>query len=96
MRHNAIRDTAASFLREAKFKDVRIELALLTVQPSSFSRKTNTQDGAGIDVAAVGLYAPFSSKSHFGLLTVRCLSYIVHGSPLFFLFFISIIIMACG
>ena len=59
MRHNAIRDTAAFFLREAKCKDVRIEPALLTVQPSSFSRKTNTQDEARLDVAAVGLYAPF-------------------------------------
>ena len=59
MRHNAIRDTAAFFLREAKCKDVRIEPALLTVQPSSFLRKTNTQDEARLDVAAVGLYAPF-------------------------------------
>ena len=32
MRHNAIRDTAAFFLREAKCKDVRIEPALLTDQ----------------------------------------------------------------
>ena len=53
MRHNAIRDTAAFFLREAKCQDARI------VQPSSFSRKTNTQDEARLDVAAVGLYAPF-------------------------------------
>ena len=59
MRHNAIRDTAAFFLQEAKCKDVRIEPALLPVQPTSFSRKTNTQDEARLDVAAVGLYAPF-------------------------------------
>ena len=39
--------------------DVRIEPALLTVQPSFFSRKTNTQDEARLDVSAVGLYAPF-------------------------------------
>ena len=30
---------------------------------------------------------PFTSKSHFGLLAVRCLSYMGWGSPLFFLFF---------
>ena len=59
MHHNTIRDTAAFFFREAKCKDVRIEPTLLTVQPSSFSRKTNTQDEARLDVAAVGLYAPF-------------------------------------
>ena len=59
MRHNAIRDTDAFLLREAKCKGVRIEPALLTVQPSSFSRKTNTQDEARLDVEAVGLYAPF-------------------------------------
>ena len=59
MRHNAIRDTAAFFLQEEKCKDVRIEPALLPVQPTSFSRKTNTQDEARLDVAAVGLYAPF-------------------------------------
>ena len=41
------------------FPSRRIEPAILTVQPSSFSRKTNTQDEARLDVAAVGLYAPF-------------------------------------
>ena len=30
--------------------------------------------------------APFTSKSHFGLLAVRCLSYMGWGSPLFFFF----------
>ena len=59
MRHNAIRDTAAFFLQEAKCKDVRIEPALLPVRPTSFSRKTNTQEEARLDVAAVGLYGPF-------------------------------------
>ena len=32
--------------------------------------------------------APFTSKSHFGLLAVRCLSYMGWGSPLFFLLLI--------
>ena len=54
-----IRDTATFFLQEAKCKDVRIEPALLPVRPTSFSRKTNTQEEARLDVAAVGLYAPF-------------------------------------
>ena len=31
--------------------------------------------------------APFTSKSHFGLLAVRCPSYMGWGSPLFFFFF---------
>lgn len=30
--------------------------------------------------------APFTSKSHFGLLAVRCLSYMGWGSPLFSFF----------
>ena len=38
--------------------NVRIEPALLPVRPTSFSRKTNTQKEARLDVAAVGLYAP--------------------------------------
>ena len=29
---------------------------------------------------------PFTSKSHFGLLAVRCLSYMGWGSPLFLFF----------
>ena len=33
--------------------------------------------------------APFTSKSHFGLLAVRCLSYMGWGSPPFFSFFYS-------
>ena len=57
--HYYLRYTTAVFLRKAKCKDVRIEPALITVQPSSFSRKTNSQDEGRIDVAAVWLYAPF-------------------------------------
>jgi len=34
--------------------------------------------------------APFTSKSHFGLLAVRCLSYMGWGSPLFSFFFIAL------
>ena len=34
--------------------------------------------------------APFTSKSHFGLLAVRCLSYMGWGSPLFFVFFLFV------
>ena len=37
--------------------------------------------------------APFTSKSHFGLLAVRCLSYMGWGSPFFFfLLFIKLLI----
>ena len=49
----------------SKVKDARIEQALLTVQSSSFSRKTNTQDESRLDVAAVGLYAPFERTRTF-------------------------------
>ena len=35
--------------------------------------------------------APFTSKSHFGLLAVRCLSYMGWGSPLFFFFFTTLL-----
>ena len=31
--------------------------------------------------------APFTSKSHVGLLAVRCLSYMGWGSPFFLFFF---------
>ena len=53
MRHNAIRYTAAFILREARCKDVRIEPALLTVQQSSFSRKTNPQDEGRLNVSVL-------------------------------------------
>ena len=35
--------------------------------------------------------APFTSKSHFGLLAVRCLSYMGWGSPLFSFFSLILI-----
>ena len=59
MRHDAIRDTVAYFLREAKCKDVRTEPSLLPVNAENFSKQTNTQDEARLDVSAVGVYAPF-------------------------------------
>ena len=59
MRHNAIRDTVAYFLREAKCKDVKVEPMLLPVNAANFSYRTNTQDDARADVSAVGVYAPF-------------------------------------
>ena len=59
MRHNAIRDTVAYFLREANYKDVKVEPMLLPVNAANFSNKTNTKDEARLDVSAVGVYAPF-------------------------------------
>ena len=59
MRHNAIRDTFAYFLKEAKCKDVRVEPSLLPVNAAQFSRNTNVQDEARLDISAVGVYAPF-------------------------------------
>eukprot|EP00794_Sanderia_malayensis_P004398 gene4398-4986_t len=59
MRHNAIRDSLSYFLKEAKCKDVRTEPSLLPVQATRFSRSTNVQDEARLDISAVGIYAPF-------------------------------------
>ena len=59
MRHNAIRDTVAYFLREARCRDVKIEPSLLPVNAANFPFKANTQDEARLDISAVGVYAPF-------------------------------------
>ena len=59
MRHNAMRDNVAYFLRQAKCKDVKTEPALSAVNPAYFSKQTNIQEEARLDVSAVGLYAPF-------------------------------------
>ncbi len=59
MRHNAIRDTFAYLLREAKCKDVRVEPPLLPVDPANFSQNTNVQEDARLDISAVGVFAPF-------------------------------------
>ncbi len=59
MRHNAVRDTFAYFLKEAKCKDVRVEPSLMPVNATQFSRSTNVQDEARLDISAVGVYAPF-------------------------------------
>ena len=67
MRHNAMRDTEAFFLEEAKCKDVRIEPALLPVQPTSYSWKTNIQDEARFDIATVG---PFK-RTFFAIMVTH-------------------------
>ncbi len=59
MRHNAVRDTFAYLLREAKCKDVRVEPSLLPVDPANFSQNTNVQEDARLDISAVGVFAPF-------------------------------------
>ena len=59
MRHNAVRDTFAYFLKEAKCKDVRVEPSLLPVNAAQFPNSTNVQDEARLDISAVGVYAPF-------------------------------------
>ncbi len=57
MRHNAIRDTFAYLLREAKCKDVRVEPTLLPVNPANFALNTNVQEEARLDISAVGFYS---------------------------------------
>ena len=59
MRHNAIRDTEANFMRAAKCKNVQLEPKLLTVDARKFNRRTNTKPDARLDISAVGVYAQF-------------------------------------
>ena len=58
MRHNAIRDTEAILLKEV-CKDVVVEPTLLPVDPDNYAPRTNTEDGARLDVSARGLYSTF-------------------------------------
>ncbi len=59
MRHNSLRDTLANMMREAGCSDVRTEPALLPVNPNDFSSRTNTAEGARLDISARGLQSTF-------------------------------------
>ena len=59
MRHNSVRDTIAFFLREAKFRDVKVKPGMISVNASHYKRSTITQDDARLDVSAVGVYSSF-------------------------------------
>ena len=59
MRHDALRDTMACLMREAGCNDVHTEPALLPVNPNDFGTRTNTAEGARLDIAARGLTSAF-------------------------------------
>ncbi len=59
MRHDSLRDTMATLMREAGCNDVRTEPALLPVNPNDFGSRNNTTDGARLDISARGLTSAF-------------------------------------
>ena len=59
MRHDKLRDTVATFLKEV-CHDVRTEPALLVIgNKEHFPNSANTSDNARLDVSARGVWAPF-------------------------------------
>ncbi len=65
IRHNEIRDTFASLLKEACY-DVEIEPKLQSLQGESFPKKTtSTDDDARLDIKANGLWDTRFSKTFF-------------------------------
>ena len=56
LRHNALVDTEAELLREAKCKNVQTEPPLLPTAPELHPNGTNTADGARLDIVATGLF----------------------------------------
>ena len=57
MRHNEVCDVEADLLREV-CRDVQIEPALIPLSGQQFTRSTNHQDMARLDVSARGLWGP--------------------------------------
>ena len=58
MRHDRVRDLEAGLLKEV-CKDVRIEPDLLPIGNTTFDHASaSTEDGARLDVSAVGIYSP--------------------------------------
>ena len=58
MRHNALRDSVANVMKEV-CTDVKVEPALLPVNPNDYSSRTNTSDGARLDISACGIKGTF-------------------------------------
>ena len=80
MRHDAIRDCTANLLRDAGCKDVRTEPELLPVNPQKFKPRTNTKDGARLDVSARGVWSTFERSFYDVRVThPNCLSNV--GKP---------------
>ena len=59
MRHDSLRDNIANMMKEAGCSDVRTEPALLPVNPNDFLSRTNTAEGARLDISARGLQSAF-------------------------------------
>ena len=59
MRHNSLRDTMTNLMKEAGCSDVQIEPPLLPVNPNDFRSRTNTTDGARLDISARSLQSAF-------------------------------------
>ena len=57
MRHNEVRDTEADLLNEV-CRDVQVEPALITLSGQRFSRASNQNDMARLDISARGLWNP--------------------------------------
>eukprot|EP00794_Sanderia_malayensis_P001738 gene1738-1935_t len=58
MRHNALRDCLANTLKEV-CADVRVEPQLLPVNPNDYQSRTNTSEGARLDISAIGVQGSF-------------------------------------
>ena len=58
MRHNALRDREAAFLREI-CKDVKTEPNLLPTDADDLSHRTISTDGARLDISARGVWSTF-------------------------------------
>ena len=58
MLHNALRDAVGNIMKEV-CTDVRIEPPLLPVNPNDYSTRTNTTDGARLDISACGVKGTF-------------------------------------
>ena len=59
MRHDSLRDNIANMMKDSGCSDVRTEPALLPVNPNDFLSRTNTAEGARLDISARGLQSAF-------------------------------------
>lgn len=58
MRHNALRDCEANFLRQV-CRDVKTEPELIPVKSDYLLPRTNSQPGARLDISARGVWSTF-------------------------------------
>ena len=65
MRHNNLRDAVANLMKEVCV-DVKIEPPLLPVKPNDYSNKSNTSEGARLDISACGVWSTFE-RTYFDI-----------------------------